>query len=58
MVSPRGIGHSDDKGYFQIEVSATETLDVRPASGGRCNVKLNTRRGSSDLVRVGAVICE
>jgi hypothetical protein len=58
MVSPRGIGHSDDKGYFQIEVSAGESLDVRPPSGGRCSVKLDARRASSDFVRVGTVICE
>jgi hypothetical protein len=58
MVSPRGIGHSDDNGYFQIEVSAGETLDVRPASGGRCSARLDARRGNSDFVRVGTVICE
>jgi uncharacterized lipoprotein YmbA len=24
LVSPRGIGHSDENGYFQIEVSTSE----------------------------------
>lgn len=58
VTSKRGLGQSDAKGYFQIEVTANESVSFRRADGGGCTVDLHTVELRGDYSPLGRVVCQ
>ena len=56
--APRGIGRTDDQGYFQMEVGAGEVLTLRPRDGRPCRLHLGAMKAKDGYAAVGNVICQ
>jgi Mat/Ecp fimbriae outer membrane usher protein len=54
----RGIGRTDDQGYFQMEVGAGEVLTLRPRDGRPCRLHLGAMKAKDGYAAVGNVICQ
>lgn len=57
VTSKRGIGQSDADGYFQIEVTANETLSFAANENESCNVTVGTLEVRNDFAALGRVVC-
>jgi hypothetical protein len=55
--SQRGIGESDEHGYFQIDVAAGDMLSFDPGGGGSCHAPVSATQAREDFVPLGKVIC-
>jgi hypothetical protein len=55
--SHRGVGQSDERGYFQIEVGEHETLAFTGGQGGPCEVRIPSVTPHDDYASLGKVIC-
>ena len=56
--SERGIGETNDEGYFQIDVAGGDTLSFTRGQSLTCHSKLGTFKEGRDLVPLGKVTCE
>jgi hypothetical protein len=57
--SARGIGETDAKGYFQVDVAAGDLLEFDARSGGACHVQIDPLKPQSkDYVALKKVICK
>jgi hypothetical protein len=56
--SQRGIGESDERGYFQIDVAAGDMLSFDPAAGESCKAAVSATKAEEDFVPLGKVICQ
>ena len=55
--SSRGLGRSDEEGYFQLETGAGETATFRPDDGSVCRVDFPHMESNNDYVPIGTVVC-
>ena len=53
----RGIGQSDDSGYFQVDAAAGDVLQFK-SGDETCNVAVAGIKPDSDYARLGRVICQ
>ena len=58
VTSKRGVGQSDANGYFQIEVTANETLSFAVNGNKSCNVRLGALEVRNDFAALGRVVCK
>jgi hypothetical protein len=58
VTSKRGVGQSDANGYFQIEVTANETLSFAVNDNESCNVKVGALEVRNDFAALGKVVCK
>ena len=55
--SRRGIGQTDEHGYFQVDVAAGDLLSFDPAGSIPCQAYVAQSEGREDFVPLGKVIC-
>ncbi|WP_028969652.1 CS1-pili formation C-terminal domain-containing protein [Sphingomonas sp. URHD0057] len=55
--SQRGIGESDEHGYFQIDVAAGDMLSFDSGGGESCRAAVSATKAREDFVPLGKVIC-
>ena len=55
--SQRGIGETDDRGYFQIDVAGADTLSFTTGQAPPCHVAVPAARHDKELLSLGKVIC-
>jgi Mat/Ecp fimbriae outer membrane usher protein len=55
--SGRGIGETDDKGYFQMDVESGDMLSFATQEKGSCSVRIAGTKPGSDFLSLGKVIC-
>lgn len=55
--SRRGIGETDEHGYFQIDVAAGDVLSFASAGAASCEAKVAAARPREDFVALGKVVC-
>ncbi len=53
-----GIGDSDERGFFQVEVKPDTTLVFKTGSDGICDVRLQGLKADNGFARVGDVVCK
>lgn len=58
VTSKRSVGQSDANGYFQVEVSANETLSFAANDNRSCSATLGALDVRDDFAAVGKVICK
>lgn len=56
--SRRGVGESDEHGYFQIDASGREPLVFTAADGGSCRAELHEIRAAGAYSSLGKVLCQ
>lgn len=56
--SERGIGETNDEGYFQVDVAGGDRLSFTSGVSGACEARIATVKGEEDLVPLGKVICQ
>lgn len=56
--SERGIGVSNDQGYFQIDVAGGDTLSFTRGQSWTCHSQLGVFKEGRDLVPLGKVTCK
>jgi hypothetical protein len=56
--SRRGIGESDENGYFQIDVAASDMLSFESAGSGSCSAPVSATRSEEEFVPLGKVTCQ
>ncbi len=54
----RGIGQTDENGYFQVDAKDDDVLHLEPARDMPCAVPLAGLQRDGDYVRLGRVICK
>lgn len=55
--SNRGIGETDDHGYFQVDVAGADTLSFRKGEQDACQVAIPAPKDAGDLLSLGKVMC-
>lgn len=56
--SKRGVGETDDQGYFQIDAGSRDSLLFTSADGRTCHVKLGDLAARGSYVSLGKVLCQ
>jgi hypothetical protein len=56
--SRRGVGESDELGYFQIDTSGREPLVFTSADGGSCRAVLHEVRAEGSYSSLGRILCQ
>jgi outer membrane usher protein FimD/PapC len=54
----RGIGRTDEKGFFQIEIGAAEVATLKWPDQKGCAMKLSSGPPKAEYVSLGTLICE
>ena len=57
ITATRGIGQTDDNGYFEVDASARDVLKLDRRDGSTCKLPLAGTSRDSDYVRLGKVTC-
>lgn len=57
VTSRRGVGQTNSAGYFQIEVSASDSLTFASSGKESCHVGVRTLAARNDFAALGKVIC-
>jgi hypothetical protein len=55
--SQRGIGETDEHGYFQIDVAGADTLSFTRGTLPPCHAMVAAESRDTDLVSLGKVVC-
>ena len=55
--SERGIGETNDEGYFQVDVAGGDTPSFTNRESGSCQASIGNGREGRDLVALGKVTC-
>ena len=55
--SRHGVGESDSRGYFQVDVGESEPIRFTQAAGGSCEVDLAAVKPVNDFASLGKVVC-
>ena len=55
--SQRGVGETDDHGYFQIDVAGADTLSFTRGETAPCEVAVKAVSNDKDLLSLGKVVC-
>ena len=55
--SGRGIGETDQNGYFQIDVAAGDMLSFTAGGAASCEARIGATAPREDFVALGKVIC-
>jgi hypothetical protein len=53
----RGIGQTDDNGYFQVDAAANDVLEFNISEDRTCKVPLAGIKTDGDFARLGKVVC-
>ncbi|MBT8143712.1 MAG: TcfC E-set like domain-containing protein, partial [Gammaproteobacteria bacterium] len=52
-----GFAGTDSRGWFQVEVPGSGTIDVRRADGSRCQVGLDVAGAADGIAMLGELVC-
>lgn len=53
----RGVGQTDEEGFFQIDASQSELLKLTGGNGRPCEIRLNLIEPKGDYARIGKMVC-
>lgn len=54
----RGVGETDDNGYFQVDSSSGDTLVFTAADGTSCRAQVGDLKAGASYIPMGKMICE
>jgi hypothetical protein len=57
IIIARGIGQTDARGYYQVDASAGDVLELRHGNNQTCKVALASMKSERDYARLGRVVC-
>jgi hypothetical protein len=55
--SDRGIGETDEHGFFQVDIAGTDTLSFAKGQSAPCHAAVTATTHDEDLLSLGKVIC-